>query len=104
MYAPTPPLFNILRDYLPKIHIGKQDFKEWNNIKPELGIIKKFVDDRNKLAHRGENTSESLDEYLRITEDLLYAFDVFEGHNWAKTRVSSRFGRLLGWHSANNIP
>lgn len=102
MYAPTPPLFKILRDYLPEIHGSKKDFKEWEKIKPELKLIDRFADDRNKLAHRGENISGSLDDYLRITEDLLYAFDVFEGHAWAKTRVSRDFGELLGWKQTSD--
>lgn len=97
MYAPTPPLFKILRDYLPKIHCGKQDFEKWVEISPQLKLITQFVEDRNKLAHRGESITGSLDDYLRITEDLLFAFDVLEGHTWAKTRVSRPFGKLLGW-------
>jgi len=97
MYAPTPPLFKILRDYLPVLHGGKQAFENWSAIKPEMKLVTQFVEDRNRLAHRGETISGSLDDYLRITEDLLFAFDVFEGHDWAKTRVSRRFGELLGW-------
>lgn len=97
MYAPTPPLFKMLRDYLPEIHGGKKDFEQWEAIKSELKLITEFVEDRNRLAHRGESISGSLDDYLRISEDLLFAFDVFEGHAWAKNRVSLRFGELLGW-------
>lgn len=96
-YAPTPPLFKILRDYLPVLHGGKQAFEKWSAIKPELKLINQFAEDRNRLAHRGETISGSLNDYLRITEDLLFAFDVFEGRSWAKTRVSRRFGELLGW-------
>lgn len=100
MYAPTPPLFKILRDYLPKIHGEKQDFQNWAAIKSELSVINSFTEDRNRLAHRGEGISGSLDDYLRITEDLLIAFDVFEGHTWCKTQVSHKFGEILGWGSA----
>jgi len=103
MYAPTPPLFKMLRDYLPEIHRGKPEFENWAKIKTELNLINSFGEDRNRLAHRGESISGSLDDYLRITEDLLYAFDVFEGHNWAKTRVSRRFGELMGWESGKKI-
>ena len=80
MYAPTPPLFKILRDYMPKLHADKPDFQNWAKIKPELKIITALTEDRNRLAHRGEIILGSLDEYLRITNDLLVAFDVFEGH------------------------
>jgi hypothetical protein len=97
MYAPTPDLFKILRKYLPEIHRGNQDFDKWENIKTELKLITDFMNDRNKLAHRGEVISRSIDDYIRITEDLLFAFDVFEGHTWAKTHVSWEFGKMLGW-------
>lgn len=100
MHAPSPPLYKLLWDYLPKIHNGKRAFEKWSEIKPELKLVTQFVDDRNKLAHRGENIAGSVDEYLRITQDLLFAFDVFEGHAWAETRVSRRFGELLDW----NVP
>ncbi|MEP3892498.1 MAG: hypothetical protein ABJN52_00665 [Litorimonas sp.] len=102
MYAPTPPLFKMLRDYLPEIHGDKPSFENWAAINPELKLITQFVEDRNRLAHRGERISGSLDDYLRITEDLLYAFDVFEGHNWAKTRVSRQFGELMRWKSTTD--
>ena len=98
-YAPAPPLFNILRDYLPQLHNDNPAFEKWEAIKPELSLVAKFVEDRNRLAHRGEEISGSLDNYLRVTGDLLYAFDVFEGHTWAKSCVSSQFGALLGWKS-----
>ncbi len=99
MYAPTPPLFKILRDYLPKIHGDKQDFSNWAAITAELNIINAFTEDRNRLAHRGESIKGSIEDYLRITDDLLVAFDVFEGHVWAKNHVSRKFGELLGWES-----
>lgn len=102
MYAPTPPLFKILRDYLPKLYADNQDFKNWPAIKSELKIINTFTEDRNRLAHRGESFIGPLDDYLRITADLLTAFDVFEGHTWAKTQVSRKFGELLGWEPATS--
>lgn len=102
MYAPTPPLVKILKDYLPIIHGNKEDFRKWSDIKPDLNIVTKFVEDRNRLAHRGESTTGSLEEYLRVTGDLLFAFDVLEGHSWAKDCVSKRFGDFLGWSSKRN--
>lgn len=99
MKAPTPPLFNIIRDYLPIIHAGKPYIDDWSKVRPELKLLINFTDDRNALAHRGGQITGDLQDYIRITEDLLYSFDVFEGHEWAKSRVSKRFGDLLGWES-----
>ncbi|SLN63824.1 hypothetical protein ROA7450_03353 [Roseovarius albus] len=97
MYSPSPPLFNILRNYLPELHSGKRDFENWSEIKSELNLVYDFTQDRNRLAHRGESIEGSLENYLRITEDLLYAFDVFEGHGWAKKQVSYKFAKLMDW-------
>ncbi|EOO3143671.1 hypothetical protein E9G45_RS25550, partial [Escherichia coli] len=102
MYAPTPPLVKILKKYLPIIHGNKEDFKKWSEIKSELNIVAQFVEDRNRLAHQGEGITGSLKEYLRVTGDLLFAFDVFEGHSWAKDCVSKKFGNLLGWSAKRN--
>lgn len=102
MHAPTPPLFKILRDYLPIIHNGKVDFERWVEIKPELNLVTRFVEDRNRLAHRGDDITGSLDDYLRVTGDLLFTFDVLEGHSWAKNCVSQQFGKLLGWSPNKN--
>ncbi|TYB85535.1 hypothetical protein [Oceaniovalibus sp. ACAM 378] len=98
-YAPSPPLLKILKGYLPEIHRDKPDFENWAAIKLKLNLVNKFAEDRNKLAHSGESIAGSLNDYIRITEDLLFAFDVFEGHAWAKNRVSREFGKLLGWNS-----
>lgn len=97
MEVPTPPLSKILKNFLPRIHGDKDDFKNWNRANSEFNIIKKFGEDRNKMAHRGEESTASLPEYLRVTEDLLFAFDVLEGNSWAKSHVSRHFGEILGW-------
>lgn len=103
MHSPTPPLLKMLKDYLPIIHGEKQDFENWGKIKPQLKrTIQAFTNDRNKLAHRGEGLEGSLDDYLRLTENLLYAFDVFEGHDWAKNHVSKEFAEKLGWKQTND--
>jgi hypothetical protein len=99
MFSPSPPLIDILKKYLPMLHCDNLDFQRWNKLKPKWKTIESFVSDRNKLAHRGEKMSGVLDEYVCITEDLLTAFDVFEGHSWAKKHVSHEFGELLGWDS-----
>lgn len=97
MYAPSPPIFKVLRDFLPVLHKGKNDFSKWGNFNPELKKAIEFTEDRNKLAHRGEAVNGSVDAYLRFTEDILYILDVLEGHSWAKARVSSNSSSLLGW-------
>lgn len=100
MEVPTPPLSKILKNFLPKIHGNKDDFKNWSRARTEFNLINKFGEDRNRMAHRGEESTASLPEYLRVTEDLLFAFDVLEGNSWAKSHVSHHFGEILGWEAA----
>lgn len=102
--APTPPLLKILIDYLPKIHDRNESLNNWSKINSLLKkTIKSFTEDRNRLAHRGEKIAGSLDDYLRLTENLLYAFDVFEGHDWAKDHVSKEFADKLGWEQTGGL-
>ena len=102
MEVPTPPLSNILKNFLPKIHSEKEDFRNWGQASSVFKLIQKFGEDRNRLAHRGEgaSASASLADYLRTTSDLLFAFDVLEGHAWAKAHVSLEFGELLDWKTS----
>ena len=98
MHAPTPSIHDILKDYLPQLHNEKPSFKNWGAIKNELKTVIEFTKDRNRLAHRGEPLKGSLQDYLALTENLLYAFDVFEGREWAKSRVSYGFRKALDWN------
>lgn len=100
--SPSPPLLKILREYLPRLHKGKLSFENWKNVRPILNrTLIDFTEDRNRLAHRGEEIEGSLSDYLRLTEDLLYAFDVVEGHSWAVNRVSKEFADKLGWRQTD---
>lgn len=97
MFSPSPPLLKMLRDYLPQLHSDKPSFTNWKDAKKLLNKVNGFTEDRNRLAHRGETIVGSLDEYLTITSDLLYAFDVFEGREWAKSKVSRSFRATMKW-------
>lgn len=96
-YAPSPPIDKILREYLPELHAGKESIKNWGAINSEFSSVGKFSKDRNRLAHRGQPIEGSLREYLRLSQDLLYAFDVLEGRDWAKSCVSQSLRKSLGW-------
>lgn len=101
-WSPSPPISKVLTDYLPEIHARNQNFNNWDEtMSPIKKLMNGFTEDRNRLAHRGEQIKGSLDDYLRLTENLLYAFDVFEGHDWAKNHVSKEFAEKLGWEQTN---
>lgn len=104
MHSPTPPILKILKDYLPEIHKSNPNFSNWSSIAPRLKKeIDAFTQDRNRLAHRGEVLQGSVEGYIQLTEDLLYAFDFLEGRNWAKDRVSKEFAENLGWKQENRV-
>ena len=98
MHSPAPPISKILKDYLPQLHKENSNFQKWGKITNEIKTVRNFTEDRNRLAHRGEPLAGSLQDYLTLTENLLYAFDVLEGREWAKSRVSNNFRNTLGWN------
>src|SRR5215831_5945198 len=50
---PSPPIFRLLRDYLPKLHEGSSVVTEWKALLPLWKICEKLAEDRNALAHTG---------------------------------------------------
>lgn len=104
MHSPIPPILKILNEYLPEIHKNNPTFSNWISIKSRLNKkIDAFTKDRNKLAHRGEKLKGSVEDYIQLTEDLLYAFDVLEGSDWATNHVSREFANSLGWKQENRF-
>jgi hypothetical protein len=88
-HAPTPPLIQMLREYLPLLParqlIGGRIFV------PEelLKVLKKGITLRNQTAHAGDQIRpETLKEILIAVRDLLYLLDVYGGHTWAIELVS----------------
>ncbi len=96
----SPPIFRMLRDYIPTVHASKgRNMDFWNVIKPLIKKTQELVEIRNKVAHTGtipENAG-NIQDYLRVVADLLYVFDVLDGHEWAKSLVSYSLRSSLGW-------
>ena len=97
---PSPPIFKILRDYIPLIHkrLGN-DLLYWEKVKPFIKDVQKLVELRNKVAHTGNipKDSDSIYNYLELVSDLLYLLDVLQGHDWAKSLTSYKFRQALDW-------
>lgn len=98
---PSPPVFRILRDYVPLIHskLGKElDF--WDQgVKTEIKKLQKLIEVRNKIAHTGKipEDIDPIQDYITLVSDLLYLLDVLDGQEWAKSLLSSNFRKKLGW-------
>ena len=88
--APTPPLDKIFRDYLPKLHVESAVFAELNGSNGLAKEIGEFTKARNALAHRGENGSPPVHEYIELVSDVLYFIDALEGRAWARDHLSRK--------------
>ena len=97
---PSPPIFKVLRDYIPALHSDRgKDVEWWLKFRPHLKTASSLFEVRNKIAHTGcvpENAKTPV-EYTNAVKDILYALDVLAGHEWAKQRLSFPIRRELGW-------
>jgi hypothetical protein len=98
---PSPPVFKLLRDYLPKLHAARGvELTKWSDLKPLFKDAQKLAEYRNQLTHAGDMTGEvlaALPNLIISVSDFLYVFDVVEGHQWAKDNVSHRVRTIFGW-------
>jgi hypothetical protein len=99
MNVPSPPVVQMLRDYLPKLPVTKA-LPSGKVLPPPdatLRVIKKAVQQRNQITHAGsETTTEFIDNALEAIEDTLRLLDYYRGHDWARTYMSYPFGVALG--------
>jgi len=99
--APAPPVFKMLRDYLPQLHASKGvALPEWGKLLSLFRQAEDLAVCRNKLTHRGEMPDEvvtRMQRFLATVSDLLYVLDFIEGHKWARENVNLDTQRLLGW-------
>ncbi len=97
---PSPPIFKILRDYVPLIHFRRgNELVFWEKVKPFIKKVQKLIELRNKVAHTGKipHDAGSIHDNLELVSDLLYLLDVLAGHNWAKSLASHEFRKALDW-------
>ena len=90
MHAPTPPLVQMLTDYLPLLPV-RQHINDYPVSVPKeiLSILKKGVLLRNATTHAGKSAgSDTLKEILLAVRDLLYLLDFYAGHAWALEAIS----------------
>ena len=81
--APSPPIVKIIEEYLPTLN---DELNSRFVLKPAvLDDLRKAVNLRNMLAHRGEANIKFdwLHSWLRRCYDLLYLFDYLAGETWA---------------------
>jgi len=97
---PSPPIFKVLRDYIPLIHRSRgEEIVFWDKVKPFINKVQKLIELRNKVAHTGKIPENAcpIQDYLELVSDMLYLLDVLEGHEWAKTLASHELRQALDW-------
>ena len=98
-YAPTPPLVQILTDYLPKLP-AKGRFGGAVKAPPEdiLKVLKKAVVARNQLVHAGSTkpTGDDVDPVLQAVRDVLWLLDFYNGSAWALEHLRADTRGALG--------
>jgi len=96
--APSPPLVNMLKNYLPRLPCK---LKIKSKVLPPPQELRKIVDKgvqlRNKLAHGGELEikADDLENLLNAIRDILYLLDYYAGQKWAFSNISVETAQLL---------
>jgi hypothetical protein len=83
--APTPPVLSVLEEYLPTLPTkARLNGKVYVPL-AALGVIKKAVAQRNRVAHRGSkvDAGKSLYTTLETIRGVLYLLDYYCGQSWA---------------------
>ncbi len=83
---PSPPLDNILKNYIPRLPAKNKIFgKVLPPPKDLMNLIKKGIEKRNKIVHtgRGNIDDEFLETLFLAIQDLLWLFDYYAGFDWA---------------------
>lgn len=97
--APSPPIMQMLTDYLPRlpVSLALPSGKVLPPPEATLAVIKKAVQQRNRITHAGsETTTEFIDETLEAVQNTLRLLDYYRGHTWASGYLSYPFGVALG--------
>lgn len=97
--SPSPPVFKMLRDYLPAVNTAAgRNVGFWEALKPTLKAIEILFQTRNTLAHTGlMPTDVDVQAAVDTVRDLLYVLDVVEGESWAKLLVDPSLAAQLAW-------
>lgn len=98
--APSPPIPNILSEYLPKLYKQKnKDATLMVKIAPWIDEVREIFKKRNVTAHTGAKPAltKEFRHYIEKASDILYLLDAIEGHEWAKQRLSAELCKAVGW-------
>jgi hypothetical protein len=102
MNAQSPPIYKILKEYLPELPgVDKDNLPD----KETRSILHAAVQRRNKMIHVGVDSSsekalpdkEESIKVLGAASDLLWLLDYYSGHEWALGRIGWAKRQSLDW-------
>lgn len=96
--APTPPVYDILNDYLPKLPV-KETVNGQVSVPPELlETVRKWVGRRNRMVHGNPENVEPKDlkELLLVVRDILWLLDYYRGSKWTIDYLRPQTRAALG--------
>ncbi|MGH9970474.1 MAG: hypothetical protein ACREBG_22160 [Pyrinomonadaceae bacterium] len=105
-HAPTPPVYDILNDYLPKLPV-KETINGRVLVPPQqLDTIRKWVGRRNRMVHGNPESVEpdDLKELLLVVRDVLWLLDYYRGSKWAIDYLRTQTREALGIPAAIDQP
>jgi hypothetical protein len=91
LHAPSPPMFEILRDYLPTIPAHESIGGHVASIPAEiLDNVRNGINRRNQTVHTGQGELEQdfIAKVLDAVSDILWMCDYFIGQKWALQNLS----------------
>jgi len=97
-HAPSPPLVEMLRDYLPTLPVRSQLLGGTVAV-PDAALreLRNMVGVRNRLSHSGTGIPrrDTLESWLLTVRDVLWLLDYYRGFTWALDHVRPETLTLL---------
>lgn len=96
--TPSPPLVNILAEYLPTLPVRLKINDEVRIPETMLKDLRKAVSMRNKIVHVGSEypPKDTVKNKLNTIRDLLWLLDYYRGFQWAINNLTDNIKKELG--------
>lgn len=97
-HAPTPPVYKILKNYLPQLPVREKPNGKASIPPKLLKVVKDWVEVRNRMVHGNpENVDpDDLKELLLVVRDILWLLDYYRGSKWAIDYLRPQTRAALG--------
>jgi hypothetical protein len=97
-HAPTPPVYKILKNYLPQLPAREKVSDQVIVPSKLLKVVNEWVERRNRMVHGNPEVVEpdDLKELLLVVRDVLWLCDYYRGSKWAIDYLRPQTREALG--------